>query len=182
MAGLPKDDEYRRRHSGKPGTCGLPACLTPRPATSEQDGRHRLWTNVEEPTFPTARQMPKLRSSGHRPVPGLGSASRAHLLAGLAAPAATDAGFADLVTCGARAAFAGFATAAAGADDVVPTTVNPGTRDAGFATPMTFPSESRRKAADSAGTIPIRVALIARSAGDFDASNDWLRAPWVSVS
>ena len=182
MAGFPEEHENLRRYSGAPGTCDRRVCPTPRPATSEQDGRRWLWTNLEERACPTARQMPKVGWSEHRPVPGLGSASRAHLFAGLAALAATDAGFAGLVTCGARAAFAGFATAGAGADDVVPTTVNPIPRDAGFATPMTLPSESRRKAADSAGNIPIRVALIARLAGDFDASSDWLRAPWVSVS
>jgi hypothetical protein len=94
--------------------------------------------------------------------------------------AGAGAVFAGVDTAGAGAVFAGFGTAGAGG--VVPTTVNPGPGDAGCATPMTLPSESRRKAADWAGTIPILVALIARLAGDFEASSDWLRAPWTSVS
>jgi hypothetical protein len=101
------------------------------------------------------------------------------VFAGLAA-AGAGVVFAGVVTAGAGAVFAGFGTAGAGG--VVPTTVNPGPGDAGCATPMTLPSESRRKAADWAGTIPILVALIARLAGDFEASSDWLRAPWTSVS
>jgi hypothetical protein len=82
----------------------------------------------------------------------------------------------------AGAVFAGFATAGAGGELVVPTTLKARPRDAGFATPMTLPSESRRNAADCAGTIPMLVALVARLAGDFSASRDWLRATWVSLS
>ncbi|MDQ5839642.1 MAG: hypothetical protein M3537_00490 [Chloroflexota bacterium] len=47
---------------------------------------------------------------------------------------------------------------------------------------MTLPSESRRKAADCAGTIPMLTAFDAMLTGDFDAARDWLRASWVSVS
>jgi hypothetical protein len=47
---------------------------------------------------------------------------------------------------------------------------------------MTLPSESRRKAADWAGTIPMLVAFFARLAGELNASRDWLKVPWVSAS
>jgi hypothetical protein len=110
--------------------------------------------------------MQKAGRGGHRPVHGPDSASRAHLVVGLAGNAAAVTG-AGVVT---------------GADFVVRTTVKPGPGFAGFATPMTLPSESRRKAADCAGTIPMLTALDAMLTGAFDAASDWLRASWVSVS
>src|SRR5450631_3110166 len=122
--------------------------------------------------------------------------SHTHLFAGLAAVAAAGAGlagpaglatagagcaFAALTTTGAGGVLVGLGTAVAGAAGWVPTTVSAGPGDACCATPMTLPSDSRRNAADWAGTIPMSAALFARLAGDFDASRDWLKAPWASV-
>ena len=132
----------------------------------------------------------------HPGLPGQESAgtSHAHLLAGLgafaAAEAAVDAGvMADVAdaapaffTTTAGGFFAGCATTAGGTDADVTPTVSGWSEDAGFATPMTLPSESRRNAADPAGTIPMPSALVARLAGDFETSRDWLSAPWVSLS
>jgi hypothetical protein len=74
------------------------------------------------------------------------------------------------------------AFAVAGAVPVVRTTVKPDPAVAGLATPMTAPSESRRKAADCDGTIPMLTALDARLAGELEASTERSRASWTSVS
>lgn len=124
-----------------------------------------------------------LRVRGWPDPPGLrplGCFTR-HLLAGLTAVAPAGAGLACLAPVRAGAAFAFLAAAGAGAGAVRPP-LSPGWADACCATPMTLPSESRRKAADCAGTIPMLKALFARLAGDFDASRDWLRATLASVS
>jgi len=194
MAGGPDGEETRRRMSWAPATCAVLRCGARRRTTPGRDGRRCLRTYADAPACLTTPQKPKVGLGGRRPNPDPGSASRAHLFAGWAAVAAADAGVAGLVAdgaggtlagvptvaagavpagfapAGAGAVLAGLATAGAGGD--VPTTVSECPGEAGSATPMTLPSESRRKAADCAGTIPMPAALLARLAGDLDASRD----------
>lgn len=53
---------------------------------------------------------------------------------------------------------------------------------AGYATPRTLPSDRRRNAAESAGTIPGLVARAARLARLRWASTPWVKAFWASAS
>lgn len=223
MAGRPADGENRCRLAWWLETCGVLVCgmlvlscgvlvcgvsaggisagAAPRQRTSGQDGPPP-WTNHDDPACLWRRQMPKVGWGGHRPVPGLGSASRAHLFVGLADlvaglatfvagfVASIVAGLAGVViglatglagevaglVAGLAGEVAGLATGLAGGVDVVRTTVKAGPDRAGVATPSTLPSESRRKAADCAGTIPMLAALDARLAGDCATSRDCSRA------
>src|SRR5665648_528770 len=98
----------------------------------DEESRRRLSWTLETCVV---LEMPKPEWGGHRPVPGLGSASRPHLSAGLAGLAA--AGIAGLATTG-TAGLAGLDTARADADAMVRTTIRPGLAGAGFATPITL--------------------------------------------
>ena len=129
-----------------------------------RDGRRPLWAPADVPTRPYGqrqqgelscvriRQMPKAGRGVPRPIHGshgLGSASRAHLVVGLAGLVTADgADFAAGIDCVVLVVVVDLVVAVnlvSGADLVVLTTVKAGLGCAGFATPMTLSSESRRK-------------------------------------